>query len=65
MKTNLFVEYEGKSIDEKELYRKIKEQWVEEGKKVKDLLTISLYLKPEENAAYYVINDSLSGKIFI
>ena len=25
--------------------------------------SVSLYLKPEENAAYYVINEEVSGKI--
>ena len=40
-----------------------KELWVKEGNKVKDMKTLSIYTKPEEQAAYYVINDSVSGKI--
>ena len=33
------------------------------GKKAADLESINLYLKPEENAAYYVINESFTGRI--
>ena len=65
LKTSLVLEYAGKSIDEKELYRKIKEQWIEDGKKLKDIVTLHLYVKPEESKAYYVINDSLKGNIII
>ena len=33
------------------------------GKKAEDMKTINVYLKPEEMAAYYVINDETTGKI--
>ena len=28
-----------------------------------DIKTIKVYVKPEENAAYYVVNEDLGGKI--
>ena len=63
MKTSFYVEYAGKQVEEKAVIAKVKELWVADGKKIKDLKTLNLYVKPEENAAYYVINENVSGKI--
>ncbi|MCI6017603.1 MAG: DUF6465 family protein [Clostridiales bacterium] len=63
MKTSFYVEFAGKQIEEKALVAKAKEIWSAEGNKIKDIKTLNIYVKPEENAAYYVINDTVSGKI--
>jgi hypothetical protein len=63
LKSNLFVEYQGKQIAGKDVLAAAKKVWVDGGNKVKDLNTVDLYIKPEENAAYYVFNDDESGKI--
>ena len=63
MKASVFVEYQGFQVEEKEIIAKVKELWVNEGNKIKYIKDLSLYIKPEENAAYYVINDDISGKI--
>lgn len=63
MKTSVFMEYGGLQVEEKEVIAKVKEAWVSEGNKIKDIKELKLYLKPDEFAAYYVINDDISGKI--
>lgn len=63
MKTSVFMEYGGIQVEEKEIIAKIKEAWVSEGNKIKDIKELKLYLKPDEFVAYYVINDDISGKI--
>lgn len=63
MKTSLFVEYQGLQVNEKDIIARIKEHWVNEGNKIKDIKDLKLYVKPEEFMAYYVINDDISGKI--
>lgn len=63
MKTSFYVEYAGKQVEEKAVIAKVKALWVADGNKIKDLKTLNLYVKPEENAAYYVINENVSGKI--
>lgn len=63
MKTILIVEYFGKQVEDKTLVAKAKEIWVAEGNKVKDIAELNIYVKPEESAAYYVINETFSGKI--
>lgn len=62
MKSNLYVEHLGSQIEDKELITKVKEIWVSGGKKIKDLKTLSLYVKAADNAVYYVINDDVTGQ---
>lgn len=61
MKVNLYVEYKGKKASSKELIEKVKDIWKEDGGKVKDLVNIDIYCKPEEGKCYYVINEDQSG----
>lgn len=61
MKSSLYVEFQGKQLDEKEIVAKAKHIWVENGNKASDLKSLKLYIKPEDNAAYYVFNDEETG----
>lgn len=63
MKTNVTVEYAGNQYEEKDIVQKVKDAWVAAGKKIKDIQNLNIYIKPEETAAYYVINEGESGKI--
>ena len=63
MKTSMYIEYQGLQVEEKEIIAKVKELWVNEGNKIKDIKELKLYIKPEEAAVYYVINEETSGKI--
>ena len=64
MKSTYNVEFAGNQIESKEVIARAKKVWVDAGnknRKVKDLKTMDLYLKPEENAVYYVFNEEESG----
>ena len=64
VKETIYLQYLGKEINKEDLMKRVKEIWTKELKhKVSDLKAVTLYLKPEENAAYYVINDEVTGKI--
>lgn len=65
MKTNLYIQFSGKQVDEKELVRIAKEQWRDAGHKMKDILTLDIYVKPEEHKAYYAINECERGEIIL
>ena len=56
----LFVQYHGKQIDEKALVEKVMQDCSEQKIKVQD---IKLYVKPEDNACYYVANGNVAGKV--
>ena len=63
MKMRTFVEYSGKQVEEKAVVASVKQVWVEAGNKVKDIKTMDLYIKPEESAVYYVINETFTGSV--
>ncbi|MBD5097808.1 MAG: hypothetical protein HDT40_12615 [Lachnospiraceae bacterium] len=65
MKSAFFVEYYGKQVEEAALIKTAKAIWTKSGKKVSDLKSLDLYVKPEENAVYYVFNNDESGSFAI
>lgn len=65
MKENVFIEFKGNKIEQKQLTKLAKDIWVEQGNKVKDLKTLDLYYKPEESTCYYVINGDVTGSFNI
>lgn len=61
MKSTFYIEYYGKQIDESLLVKTAKSIWTKGGNKLADLKSLDLYVKPEENMAYYVFNGDISG----
>ena len=62
-KTSIFVEYQGKQVEDKAMIAAVKKAWTEAGNKVGDIKTVELYIKPEEDSVYYVINGTENGKV--
>lgn len=59
-----YIQYLGREIDQEELVKRVKENWIAQGNSEKDIKDLKLYVKPEEGAVYYVVNDiPNSGKI--
>ena len=63
MKVNAVVEYYGQQMDEKTIIANVKKAWTKSGRKVGDIKTMDLYIKPEESAVYYVINGIDTGAV--
>jgi len=63
MKTAFYVEYEGGQVEQAEIVAKIKQKWVDDGKLIKEIKTLDLYAKPEDNSCYYLINGDIQGKV--
>ena len=60
----VFVQYMGKEIVCKDVVAAVKEIWTKEmGNKESDLKDIKVYIKPEDNGAYYVLNGDVTGFI--
>lgn len=60
----VYLQYLGKEINKDDLMKQVKEIWTKGlKKKVGDMKSVTLYLKPEENKTYYVINDEVTGSI--
>ena len=56
IKTSVVVQFAGKEVTEKDLIAAVKKSYTKKGNKVGDIKSIEIYVKPEESAAYYVVN---------
>ena len=63
MKSNVILEFQGNQVEVKDIVEMAKKTWKDSGNKVSDLKDMRLYVKPEENAIYYVFNDSVDGRL--
>lgn len=65
VKTRILIQHQGKEIDTKDLIAAVKKEWTKGKNKVSDIKSIDLYVKPEDEAAYYVINGDVTGKVVL
>ena len=63
IKTALYVQFAGNEVTEADIIDKVKAAYVAEGHKESAIKEINLYVKHEEYAVYYVINDKAIGKV--
>ena len=65
-KVGLHVQFSGKSYSQEELVKIAQDVWKYDLKqKVRSLASIELYVKPEENLVYYVMNQEFTGSFSI
>lgn len=66
VETTVSVQFSGKSYTTQELVAIAKDVWKYDLKqKASDFKSVELYVKPEENLTYYVINGEHTGSFFI
>lgn len=65
MKTSYYVEFGGKKVAEADIVKKAKKTFTSMGYKVVDIKSMQLYVKVEENAVYYVFNDTIQGHFIL
>ena len=64
IKTEMYLQFSGKEYSQEEILQKVKDIWTYDlHQNVDDIKDVQLYLKPEESAAYYVVNGVESGKV--
>ena len=64
--SEVHIQFEGKSYSQEDLMKMAKDVWKYDLKqKVGDLVSIELYVKPEENMVYYVMNKEMTGSFYI
>lgn len=60
------LQYAGKDVVTSEILETVKKVWVEKFQgKLEEVKTIEIYVKPEENRAYFVINGLGNGDYFV
>ena len=63
VKPQLIVQYQNNEVDTVVVEERVKAQFISEGHKASTIKKVSIYIKPEEYSAYYVINDKFSGRV--
>ncbi len=61
--TVITVQFQGNEVAISSVEDKVKAQFVAEGHKASSIKTLSIYVKPEEHSAYYVINGDVTGRV--
>ena len=61
--TELYVQFAGNEVSTTDIVAKVKAAYIAEGHKESAIKAIKLYIKPEDSAVYYVINDKASGMV--
>lgn len=60
------IQYSGKEITASDILETVKKIWVEKFQgKLEEIKTIEIYIKPEENKAYFVVNGLSNGDYFV
>lgn len=66
VKASVNFQFSGKSYTPEDLLNICKDVWKYDlNGKEEDLKSVELYVKPEENTTYYVINGYITGSFFI
>ncbi len=60
---NVYIQFAGKEVKTEELVEQVKALWTAQGHRVSSIKNLEVYVKPEDAAAYYVINGKENGKI--
>ncbi len=66
LKSEISVQFGGKSYSQEDLMKIARDVWKYDLKqKAADLTSVELYVKPEENMVYYVMNKETTGSFYI
>ena len=59
----MILEFYAHNADINAVVDRVKEIYVADGHRESSIKSLQVYVKPEENAAYYVITDKINGRI--
>ena len=62
-KPEVFIQYQGNEAIVADVIEKAKNEFVADGHRASSIKSLQVYLKPEEFAAYYVINQKFAGRV--
>ncbi|MCR5671476.1 MAG: DUF6465 family protein [Butyrivibrio sp.] len=62
-KEEVYVQYNSHELRTTDIIGRAKEDYISKGHKRSDIKEIQVYIKPSDNAAYYVVNSKDTGKI--
>ena len=63
MKQQMFLQFNEQEVELSTVEANVKKEWKEAGKKLTEIETLDIYVKPQEGKAYYVVNKEIEGKV--
>ena len=63
MKQQMFLQFNEQEVELSTVEANVKKEWKDAGKKLTEIETLDIYVKPQEGKAYYVVNKSYEGKV--
>ena len=63
--TVVTIQHQGNEVTVASVEANVTAAFVADGHKASEIKTLSIYVKPEEYAAYYVINDEFTGRVYL
>lgn len=62
-KKNVVIQYQGRERTEKHLLDLIYQDMIDKGVNEAEIENVDIYVKPEEQAVFYVVNKKIEGQI--
>ena len=59
----VYIQFAGRETEAGAITDTVKNMWKEGGHRVSSIKSLEIYVKPEESAAYYVINGKETGRV--
>ena len=63
MKQQMFLQFNEQEVELSTVEANVKKDWKEAGKKLTDIESLDIYVKPQEGKAYYVVNKEVEGSV--
>lgn len=60
---NITIQYQGRDMSEDVLLSYVRNDVLDKGIKDSDIADVDIYIKPEEQTVYYVVNKEIEGSI--
>lgn len=62
-KKNIVIQFQGRERSQENILQQVRREAISQGIPDEEIEWVDIYIKPEEQAVYYVINGDLEGKI--
>ena len=59
----MVLQFDGQEFDLGAVEANVKKDWKDAGRKLTEIQTLDIYVKPEEAKVYYVVNKEVEGKV--
>ncbi len=59
----MVLQFDGQEFDLGAVEANVKKDWKDAGRKLTEIQTLDIYVKPQEAKVYYVVNKEVEGKV--